>query len=197
MSGIGGLIGSVVAAHLDHEPRKGRTLFAAGILMGSLYAAFALSHSFGLALPLLALGACGQMFFMTMNNTVVLATVGQEMRGRVMAIMPMAIGLTPLAVFPVSVATDEVGAPAAIAVASMLMLSLLLLMFGLSPELRKLRLEALHRTELSPAQAARLVSEGKLSQADAERLSGQQRAGEAVQKTSVILGEEPLADTIA
>jgi hypothetical protein len=165
--------------------------------MGALYAAFALSPSFVLALPLLALGACGQMFFMTMNNTVVLATVAQEMRGRVMAIMPMAIGLTPLAVFPVSVAADEVGAPAALAVSSMVMLSLLLLLFWRSPELRRLRLDALHRSELSPAQAARLVSEGKLSQAEADRLSGQRRAEDTVQRPVAVVSEEPLADTTA
>ena len=110
MTGVGGLLGSMVAAHLDHYAWKGRALFAGSATMGALYAAFALAPSFALALPLLALGAFGEMFSMTVNNTVVLSMVGHEMRGRVMAIMPMAIGLTPLAVFPVSVAADEVGA---------------------------------------------------------------------------------------
>ncbi len=191
MSGAGGLIGSIVAAHLDSNPWKGRALFGGLVLMGALYAAFALAPSFALALPLLALGASGQMFSMTMINTVVLSTVSPEMRGRTMAIMPMAIGLTPLAVFPVSVATDEVGAPTAIAVASTLMLGLLVVLFWRARELWDLRLDALRRSELSPAQAAQLVADGKLSQVEADRLAGREDA------SSHAKSEDALADSLA
>ncbi len=52
------------------------------------------------------------------------------------------------------------------------MLGILLSMFWLSPSLRNLRLNALARAYLSPAQAAALVAEGKISEEDAERLTG-------------------------
>lgn len=196
MSGAGGLIGAIVAAHLDANPWKGRALFGGLVLMGGLYGSFALAPSFPLALPLLALGASGQMFAMTMINTVVLSTVSPEMRGRTMAIMPMAVGLTPLAVFPVSVATDEVGAPTAIAVACALMLGLLLLLFSFAPALRRLRLDALRRTELSPAQAAQLVAEGKLSQDEADRLAGRDEAASTAPHLSPVKSEDALADSL-
>ena len=86
----------------------------------------------------------------------------------------MAIGLTPMAVFPVAVATDNVGAPTALAVSSLLMLALLFLLFGAAAALRNLRLEGASHADLSPAEAARLVAEGSISELEAERLSGQQ-----------------------
>ena len=52
------------------------------------------------------------------------------------------------------------------------MLLLLATIFTLAPALRNLRLDALSRAELSPIQAATLVAEGKLSQVEADRLSG-------------------------
>jgi len=174
MSGVGGLLGSLFASQMDADQRKGRAMFFGGVVMGAFYAGFAIAPSFAVALPLLALGAAGQMFFYTVNNSVVLATAGREVRGRVMAIMPMAIGLTPMAVFPVAVATDNVGAPTAVAVSSLLMLALLFLLFGAAGALRNLRLEGAAHADLSPAEAARLVAEGSLSELEADHLSGQQ-----------------------
>jgi MFS family permease len=172
MGGIGGLLGAIFAANMDSQPSKGRLMLAGGLIMGLSYCAFALTPTFVLALPLLALAASGQMLFMTTNSTVIQSTITPEMRGRVMAIMSMSIGLTPLGIVPVTVAVDEVGAPATIAASSAIMLLVLATMFVLSPALRNLRLEALRRAELSPVQAAALVAEGKISQAEADRLSG-------------------------
>ena len=172
MTGVGGLVGALIAANMDRQPQKGRLMLAGGAVMGTLYMAFALSPSFAVALPLLAIAASGQMLFMTTNSTVIQATISADMRGRVMAIMSMSIGLTPIGVVPVTIAVDEFGAPTAIAVTSMLMLLLLGAIFWLFPSLRQLRLEAPKSVRLSPVQAAEMVADGRLSEAEAAKLTG-------------------------
>ena len=172
VSGVGGLIGAIVSANMDRQPRKGRLMLLGGTVMGGFYAAFALSPAFEMALLFLGLAAIGQMLFMTTNNTVIQSSLPPEIRGRVMAVMSMSIGLTPLSLFPIAVAVDEVGAPLTIAVSSGVMLALLALIFWLSPRLRGLRLDALDRARMSPAQAASLVAEGKLSQEEANEATG-------------------------
>ena len=175
MSGAGGLAGAIISANMDRQPRKGRLMLVGGLLMGGFYLAFALAPFFELALVLLAAAAVGQMLFMTTNNTAIQANLDPEIRGRVMAVVGMSIGLTPLGVFPIAIATDEIGAPTTIALASVLMLTILCVAFWLSPRLRHLRLDALDRAALSPAQAAALVAQGKLSQVDADRQTGVNR----------------------
>ncbi len=171
-SGVGGLIGAMISANMDRVAHKGRLLMGGGASAAMFYAAFALSPVFELALLLLALASVGQMVFLTTINTVIQATVPAELRGRVVSLVPLALGLTPLSLLPTTVAADAIGAPLTVAIASLLMLGILVAMFWLSPRLRNLRLDALTRADLSPAQAAALVAEGKITQAEADRLVG-------------------------
>jgi MFS family permease len=175
-AGVGGLIGAIISANMDRVAHKGRLLLVGGVTASLLYAAFALSPVFELALVLIAAASVGQMVFMTTNNTVIQATVPPELRGRVVSLVMMSIGLAPLGLVPTTIAADAFGAPATVAVTSMIMLGILLTMFWLSPRLRGLRLDALARAEMSPAQAAALVAEGKISQDEADRLAGASRA---------------------
>ena len=172
VTGVGGLTGAIISANMDKQPRKGRLMLIGGLMMAAFYIAFALTPVFEVAIVLLGCATVGQMLFMTTNNTVIQAHASPEVRGRVLSVLAMSIGFTPLAVFPVAAAIDEVGAPSAIAGVSMIMLTLLVLMFWRSPRLRNLRLESLEHAELSPAQAALLVEQGKLTPEEARRLSG-------------------------
>jgi hypothetical protein len=134
--------------------------------------AFALSPSFLPALVFLVVANSGQMLFMTSNNTVIQAQLPGEIRGRVVSVMMMSFGLTPVAVFPVSAAADAFGAPITIACAAALALALIWTLFALSAKLRDLRLDALEQMDLSPVQAAVLVAQGRISEEEAKRLSG-------------------------
>ena len=100
-----------------------------------------------------------------------------------MSLLMMSFGIMPLGILPIALAVDEFGAPATVAVSSTLMLASLLLFFALSSRLRHLSVDALAHAELSPAQAAALVAQGKISQDDAERLTGR-RPGQAHEATS-------------
>jgi MFS family permease len=172
MSGVGGLIGAVVSANLDSQPAKGRIMLVGGISMGVFLALFALSPSFVLALLSIAAAGIGQMLLMATNNTVIQARVPEDMRGRVNALMLMSIGVMPLSVLPLTAIADVVGAPATIAGSSAILLIVVVALFAAVKPLRDLRMEALAHADLSRAQAAELVAEGKLTQAEADRLSG-------------------------
>ena len=170
--GVGGLVGTLIAANLDNVPRKGWVmLFGAG-LMASAFIGFALMPLFWVAAVLLALGSIGQMLFMTTNNTVIQAKVPDEYRGRVMSMLMMSFGLMPLGVIPVTVAADVIGVSLAVAISSSLLLVLVMLLVTFASGLRNLQLRAFDRVELSPAQAAQLVADGKITREEADRLTG-------------------------
>ena len=172
MSGVGGLSGAILAANLDRQPHKGRLLLFGGITMGGSLVTFALSPIFELSLLFLCLAAIGQLLFVTTNNTVIQANLPGEMRGRVLSVMMMSFGLSPLGVFPVTTAADVIGAPITIAISAALLLGLLLILFLSSPRLRSLRLDMLEQAELSPVRAAALVAEGRLTEEEAHNLTG-------------------------
>jgi hypothetical protein len=179
-AGVGGLIGALISANLDHVARKSGIMLAGTLIMSVSYVVFAQSTAFGLptstafALGLVAFGVgnIGGMLFQTTNNSTIQALVSDELRGRVMSVLMMSFGIMPLGILPLTIAVDTFGAPATVAVSSALMLVSLLVFFALSAQLRGLSVEALAHAELSPAQAAALVAEGKISPEDAERLTG-------------------------
>ncbi len=169
-TGVGGLAGALIAANLDEAPLKGRIMLLGGVVMGIFLIAFAATGTFIMALLFLALANMGGMLFMTTNNTVIQARVDRDVRGRVMSVLLMSFGVMPLGVVPVTVAADVFGAPIAVAGAAVTMLVSLFLFFAVSPTLRRLKIGALDEAALSPAQAARMVAEGRISSEEAERL---------------------------
>ena len=168
-TGVGGVVGALIAANLDHFRHKGRIMLIGGLWMGGLFIAFTQVPGFWLALIFLALGNVGGMVFQTTNNTVVQSQLPAEVRGRVMSVMLMSFGLMPLGVLPVGVAADAVGARTAVAGSSTLLIVAVLAFFLLSRRLRHLTIDPLARADLSPVQAAQMVAEGKLTEEEAER----------------------------
>jgi predicted MFS family arabinose efflux permease len=174
-AGVGGLAGAMISANLDNQPAKGRLMFIGGLLMGGFLIAFAASPNLLVAMFFLAAMGVGQMLFQATNNTTIQSKVPPEVRGRVMSIMMMSFGLMPLGVVPVTIAADHIGPEASIAISAACLLVVLFLMWGASPRLRNLNVAALGRAELSPVRAAELVAQGKLTQDEADRMTGQVR----------------------
>ena len=171
-AGLGGLIGTLLAASLDGAPRKGRIMLFGTVLQGGFFIAFALTPMFVPALVFLALGNIGGMLFMTTNNSVIQMRVPEEYRGRVMSVLMMSFGVMPLGVLPMTLAADAIGAPEAVMIASTLMILVLATFFASSAELRRLHVTPGKRAALSPAQAAALVAEGKITEEQAAELTG-------------------------
>ncbi len=174
--GVGGLVGAAVTANLDQYQHKGRLMFFGAVLMGSFLVAFTSTRLFPLALVFIAASNIGQMVFMSSNNTVVQAITPPEFRGRVMSVNLMSFGVMPLGVLPITAAADEFGPAWAIGVSSAVLVILAITAFLTVPVFRRLRLEPLSGAELSPVQAATLVAEGKISQQEADRLTGRLRS---------------------
>ena len=173
--GVGGLTGAIVSANLDGKPNKGRIMLVGGVLMACFLIAFGSTSVFAFGLLFIAASNVGQMLFMTSNNTVIQAITPEAVRGRVMSITMMSFGVMPLGVLPITIAADNIGAPAAVTISSSVLLAVLVLAFVAVPRFRNLRLDAMQRAELSPVRAAMLVAEGKLSKAEADRLTGRTR----------------------
>lgn len=175
VSGVGGLVGALFAAGISDYPHKGWLQIAGAIAMLLCFIAFAVTPAFLPALLFLALANIGSMIFQVTNNAVIQAQVPDEYRGRVMAVLMMSFGTMPLGVLPLTFASDRWGAPLAVVGAQIIGLAIVLLTVIFSPSVRNLRISNLAEAEMSPAQAARLVAEGKITREEAARLSG--RAG--------------------
>jgi MFS family permease len=170
--GVGGLIGSLASASFDNFERKGFLMLIGSLIMAICFIAFAVSPVLVVAAVVLAAGNVGQMIFMTTNNTVIQATVPDEFRGRVMSMLMMSFGISPLGVLPVAVAADTLGVQWAIGLSAVVFLVLVIVVFSVNKRLRNLALSQFEEAELSPAQAAQLVAEGKITREEAARLTG-------------------------
>lgn len=173
--GVGGLIGTIVSANFDGLPNKGRIMFVGAFIMAGFLAAFGAIGVFWVAMVFIAASNVGQMLFMSSNNTAVQTIAPEELRGRVMSIMMMSFGVMPIGVLPITYAADRFGAQETVVVVSLVLLVVLAVVFVAVPRFRNLRIDVLAQAELSPVQAATLVAEGKITRAEADRLTGRLR----------------------
>jgi MFS family permease len=120
-AGLGGLLGAVYVAFFGESDRKLALMMSSITLFGCCLFAFAVSPWFivGVAFVLFADIFAG--IFQTINNSVVQVLIPDEVRGRVMSLMMMSFGLTPLGTVPISIVAEFLGAPFAIAAASVLL----------------------------------------------------------------------------
>ena len=173
--GVGGLIGTIISANFDSLPNKGHIMFIGATIMAGFLAAFGWTSVFILGMLFIAVSNTGQMLFMSSNNTAVQTIAPEELRGRVMSIMMMSFGVMPIGVLPITFAADRFGAGNTVVVVSLVLLVVLAVVFVAVPRFRNLRIDVLAQAELSPVQAATMVAEGKLSRAEADRLTGRIR----------------------
>lgn len=110
--GAGALVGALwLAGRRDLAGQERRTVIAA-VTVGVGLTLFALSPSFLLALPLLALVGYGITNVNAATNAYIQHTVPDNVRGRVMSLYAMALhGAVPLGSLAVGMAADRVGAP--------------------------------------------------------------------------------------
>ena len=104
-------------------------------------------------------------------GAVVQAQVPDALRGRVVAVLMMVFGTIQIGVLPLTLAADAFGPRTATTIWGGLSIATILVFLLISRRLRELRIEPLAQTALSPAQATRLVAQGKITQAEADRLS--------------------------
>jgi MFS family permease len=109
--GVGAMIGPLGLASLGSLQNKGRVLLGALFLFGIAIMLFSFSRSFPLSIGLLVLCGTAQMVYMTTNQTLLQLSVPDEMRGRVMGIWMLNIGLQPAGGVFAGAMADAIGAP--------------------------------------------------------------------------------------
>ncbi|MBI4300790.1 MAG: MFS transporter [Chloroflexi bacterium] len=126
--GIGGLLGSLALAFLGDFEKKTMLLAGSCLALAAGLIFFSAVHVY--ALTLVGLGVVGfaGITYMATNNTIVMVTAGQQMRGRVMSLNTLGFGLQPMLALPVGIMADNLGAPlTVISAASVLLLGTVLL----------------------------------------------------------------------
>ena len=155
-AGVGGIFGSIYVAWKGHTPRKLRLMMSSLLAFAGTLILFALSPWFLLALPVVLISDVFASIFNTVNNTAIQVLIPDAVRGRVMSLMMMTFGLTPLGTVPISAAAQVWGAPIAVAGASALTIVIALLIYSLSGALRNIDQTAARALEDPDQPAARL-----------------------------------------
>lgn len=117
-AGIGGIMGSFYVAWHGGSPRKLRLMMTGLFAFAGTLFLFAISPWFLLALPLVLVADIFANVFNTTNGTIIQVLIPDEVRGRVMSLMMMTFGLTPLGTLPVSIVAEIYGVRVAVAGAS-------------------------------------------------------------------------------
>jgi MFS family permease len=135
-AGVGGVLGSVIVAAMGDIRRKLRVMMVSLLAFGGTLLLFAMSPWFLLALPFVLLADVFANVFGTVNATAIQVLIPDEVRGRVMSLMMMTFGLTPLGTLPVSAAAQAFGAPVAVGGAAIVTTLIAVLIYMASPALR-------------------------------------------------------------
>jgi len=114
--GFGALIGAVGIASAANITHHGRFFLGGSALALVTVLAFAASDSYGLSLPILIVMGLGTSGFGTMQATIVILVAREEMRGRSLGVMSLAIGASPLGALLVGGLASTLGPTEAIAI---------------------------------------------------------------------------------
>ena len=134
--GAGAIIGSIAIASFGRLTHHGRVYLGGSLLGLMLVFIFAWSQWIELSLPVLVLLGLGTAGFGTMQSTIVVITASDEMRGRALGVISLAIGAGPIGALLIGLVAEFTSPAAAI----MMFASLGVITVGsvalLMPELR-------------------------------------------------------------
>lgn len=152
--GTGSLVGALLLLSLNRLPRQG-TLFVIGSLSMLLaLLAFALSSHFALSLLILGVAGLSQSAFATYQSTIVLGEVGDALRARVMGVLTVAIGSSPVGMLFIGAVAGRYGASWALGLSGGLGALLVLVSVALAPRLLTYAVPALRPVPPLPARPA-------------------------------------------
>lgn len=115
-AGFGALVGSISVVAIGESVAHQKLELVFGLLAAASLTAFALSPLFALSILLVMITAFATTGFMVVNMTVVQIMTPDYMRGRVVSVRFLVIGLMPFGALSMGVAAESVGAPTAVAI---------------------------------------------------------------------------------
>jgi len=114
--GLGALIGALVIASRSDMSYHGRVYLYGSLLALSMLLMLSLSHWYFASLAILFILGLGTSGFGTMQGTIVMLVARDDMRGRALGIMSLAIGSGPLGALAIGAVADASSAPFAMAI---------------------------------------------------------------------------------
>ena len=133
--GLGGLAGSLVIAAMGDFRFKGGLFVVGTAIWGVLWTAFALSRSVPLSFVLLGLGGLGSSAFGVLQTTLLLMMTAPGVRGRVLGLQELTIGVLPLATLVQGTTASFFGVRATAFVGALSLVVFLLVLGTRVPEL--------------------------------------------------------------
>ncbi|MCH8115388.1 MAG: MFS transporter [Chloroflexi bacterium] len=115
-AGVGALAGSISVVIIDDKIDHQKLELVFGLLASASLAAFALSPWFALSILLVSVTAFASTGFMVVNMTVVQVMSPDYIRGRVVSVRFLVIGLMPFGAITTGALAETHGAPIAVAV---------------------------------------------------------------------------------
>ena len=112
--GVGALIGGVLIASVPRLTYHGRLFMGGSLVAMTSLLAFSFSQSYALSLTALMVLGIGVAGFSTMQSTIVMLVAPEEMRGRALGVVTLAIGAGPIGSLIVGGIADVRGAPFAL-----------------------------------------------------------------------------------
>ncbi len=113
VKGLGSLVGALAIASLSVR-RKTYTFILGSAAMLACWFVLGTSRVYSLSLALLFLAGLGQVGFGTMQSTIVLHSAPEELRGRAMGAVSLAIGVGPIGTLMAGALAETLGAERAI-----------------------------------------------------------------------------------
>ncbi len=134
--GLGAIIGSVAIASFGQLRYHGRVYLGGSMIGLILVLAFAASQWFAVSLPILVLLGLGTAGFGTMQATIVVISSSDEMRGRALGVISLAIGVGPIGALLIGALAETTSPASGITIFAILGILSLSAVSLLMPELR-------------------------------------------------------------
>ncbi len=136
--GVGALLGTLTMIKVGGRPSSGIVMLAAAAVFGLFIAGFAASREFPLSAALLFCAGFFSSLYLNIGMTTLQVLVPDALRGRVMGVWSMTWFLTAIGGLPASALAEWIGAPWTVTLGALSVSVFAVLVFLLSPELRRL-----------------------------------------------------------
>jgi MFS family permease len=136
--GAGALTGTLILAALQNLKKRGVWMLLTAIGWGITMAVFSQSASYTVAVPLLYAVGIFNAVHTSLHMTLMQVYSSPEMRGRMMSLVVMTFGLTPISALPFGAIAEKIGTPNALGLSGVL-LCVTITIFGIAyPKFRKI-----------------------------------------------------------
>jgi len=139
--GLGALTGAVLIATSGSISHQGRIYFGGSMFALVMLLLFSFSQWYALSLPLMILLGLGSAGFGTMQGTIVMLVARQEMRGRALGVISLAIGAGPLGALMVGAVASATSPAFSIGLNAVLGIITMAMVGVLMPQLISQRIE--------------------------------------------------------